>query len=80
MPIRPQSHKPHASPWVQQHRPTEAHPRSQTRLHAAMARLPTVVSRSASSVYAPGCNRGATDVDHIRAVSGPDDPLFWDSA
>jgi 5-methylcytosine-specific restriction protein A len=24
------------------------------------------------------CGQAATDVDHIKAVSGPDDPLFWE--
>ena len=26
------------------------------------------------------CRRGAVDVDHIVAVSGPDDPLFWEES
>jgi 5-methylcytosine-specific restriction endonuclease McrA len=31
------------------------------------------------SVCACGCGHAATDVDHIKPVSGPDDPLFWES-
>lgn len=27
---------------------------------------------------APECGRAATDVDHITAVRGPNDPLFWE--
>jgi 5-methylcytosine-specific restriction enzyme A len=27
-----------------------------------------------------GCNQLATDVDHVQAVTGPDDPRFWDPA
>jgi 5-methylcytosine-specific restriction protein A len=26
------------------------------------------------------CGRPATDVDHVEAVSGPDDPRFWDES
>ena len=29
-------------------------------------------------VCACGCEKPATDVDHIVPVSGPDDPRFWD--
>lgn len=25
-----------------------------------------------------GCGSPATDVDHIQAVTGPEDPLFWE--
>jgi 5-methylcytosine-specific restriction enzyme A len=28
----------------------------------------------------PGCNAEATDVDHVDAVAGPDDPGFWREA
>lgn len=27
-----------------------------------------------------GCGQRATDVDHIKPVIGPDDPLFWDKS
>jgi hypothetical protein len=26
-----------------------------------------------------GCDQPSTEVDHIKAVSGPNDPLFWDT-
>lgn len=28
-------------------------------------------------ICACGCGRLATEVDHIKPVSGPDDPMFW---
>ena len=28
---------------------------------------------------ADDCNRASCDVDHIKAVDGPNDPLFWET-
>lgn len=38
------------------------------------------LARDENRFCATGCGNLATDVDHIQAVTGPDDPLFWDEA
>ena len=36
------------------------------------------LSQPENILCACGCGHAATDVDHIKPVSGPDDPMFWE--
>lgn len=53
-------------------------PNSAARGYGSRWRKYRLAFLSRHPVCACGCGHGATDVDHIKPVDGPDDPLFWD--
>lgn len=84
MPQRPQTHRPYPRSTVRP--PDTARPSAAKRGYgrrwqryrlAFLAANP--VCQYADPVDGTMCCEPAVDVDHVRAVTGPDDPRFWDA-
>ena len=80
MPTRPATHRPRRTP-VPEDRPSAARRGYGRRWRAYrleyLAAHPLCV---ACLALAPARLTPATDVDHVRAVAGPEDPTFFDAA
>lgn len=82
MPSRPPVHRPHGNtgggPPVS--RRLSAHRRGYTRQWSEYARAFLALNPLCVACEREGRVEAATQVDHKRAVRGPDDPGFWDAS
>jgi 5-methylcytosine-specific restriction protein A len=78
MPNRPPTHKPLVT-HVTIHRPREARPSSHKRGYTRRWQAYRLWYLATHPLCAtPDCHQPAKQVDHVKAVTGPDDPLFWE--
>jgi 5-methylcytosine-specific restriction protein A len=75
MPRRPATFCPARCPVRTPERRPTAHERG---YGARWQRYTKVFLNNHPTCSAAGCSDPATDVDHIRPISGPSDPGFWD--
>ncbi len=87
MPLKPQQHRPAGAGNVHQHKPAGNRLSSHARGYGSRWQKFRLIFLAAHPLCEcgpdccpGGCNLGATEVDHRRPVTGPDDPGFYDEA